>query len=189
MENASEINISPVSVEKCVKDIVIKDKGLFITNYDKDDFDFSRVGQSNMIRRGNELIDLPNGVSVFKAEFGRIRGQGSSFKDINFFYTGDALLPLGTHIFKNPSVFKAYKLDSNNNITSEPLGDFLIDRLDKQVILTRTLSKKEASKYMKGHEKLGSSYPPFWEDAIILQFIILQMKVKEKDMKRQLNLL
>lgn len=156
-------------IEERVLDIVKTDISLFFSGEEIDNFSLSRVWQNSMIRQaGDGLVDLPDGVSVVRAELRRVgEERGRMFKIIDFFYTGDTLLPLGTHASRDPNIFKAYQLDSNNNVTSElPLGDFLIDKLDQQVVLTRTLSEEEAAKYAKGSEELGSSYFPFWTDAI-----------------------
>jgi hypothetical protein len=156
-------------IEEVVSGIVLRDKSLFFPKNDgPDNFSLLRTWQVGLIRQaGDGLEDLPAGTSIVTVEFKRIRrDRGPIFYNIDFLYTGDTLLPLGTHVFKNHS-FKAYQLDFNNNVTSEvPLEDFLIAGIDQPIVLTRTLSEGEAAKYAKGSEDLGSSRSPIWTDAI-----------------------
>lgn len=156
-------------IEETVGNIALANKDLFFSGGNADHYSLSRVWQNNMIRlAGGELVDLANGTSIIKVEFARMnRDRGGWFKDLDFFYTGDTLIPLGTHAFGDRLVFKVYQIGANNNVVSEtPLGDFLIDGLGQRAVLTRTLSEKEATKYTEGPEGLGSSYFPFWTEAI-----------------------
>ena len=156
-------------IEETVANIALANKGLFFSGGAADHYSLSRVWQNNMIRlAGGELVDLPNGTAIIRAEFVRVKDErGGRFKDFDFFYTGDTLIPLGTHAFSDRFIFKVYQIDADNNVISEtPLGDFLIDGLDQRTVLTRTLCREEAIKYAEGSGELGSSYFPYWAEAI-----------------------
>ncbi len=156
-------------IEETVGNIALANKNLFFSGGEANNFSLSGVRQNNMIRlAGGELVDLPNGTAIIRVEFSRVnRERGGWFKDFDFFYTGGTLIPLGTHAFSDRFVFKVYQIDADNNVISEtPLGDFLVGGLGQRTVLTRTLCEKEAIKYAGGPGELGSSYFPFWTEAI-----------------------
>ncbi|KKU10047.1 MAG: hypothetical protein UX13_C0022G0018 [Candidatus Woesebacteria bacterium GW2011_GWB1_45_5] len=134
-----------------------------------DDFIFGRFWSSRYIRQmghGNQLIDLPGDVEIFRGEYLRVRGRGSKFAAMDLIKLGETLIPLGTHFIKNPNLLNVYHINEAGKINTEPIYKYLSNSLPNQVVLTRTLSKAEAEKYTKDPKDLGSSYPPFWYDTI-----------------------